>query len=583
LAEERVQRRLAAILAIDIVGYSRLMEADEARTLARLKALRAEILHPKVAEYGGRIFKTTGDGTLVEFPSAVDAVNHALDVQMEMALRNADLPEQRRLMLRMGINLGDIIIEGDDIYGDGVNIAARLESLAEPGGICLSGAVHEHVRGKVNAAFGDLGEQTVKNIARPIRVWRVRPTGDTKSQISSGASLPLPVRPSIAVLAFQNMSGDPEQEYFADGIAEDIITGLSRFRWLDVIARNSSFTFKGRNVDVRTIGRELGVRYVLEGSVRKAGQQLRITAQLVEAATGSHLWAERYDGALADVFDLQDKITEGVVGAIEPSVRKAEIERARRKRTENLDAYDFYLRALPHAWANTTEEAGKALALLDRALKIDPTYAAAHSIAAFCISIRARGLSINFGGEEAVRHARAALATNTDDEVALVYAGFGLLVAAHDRDGALAAVSRAMEINPNSPTVLGRGALVYAMSGAHETAIDLAQRSIRLSPHDPMRYAMENAICIAQFHRGRYAEAAETAQRTIKYNPHFGIGYAMLAACCVKLGRMDDAKDAARRVVQLEPGFRIETGGYWGPPDQAKAIADALREAGLPE
>jgi TolB-like protein len=330
----RVERRLAAILAADVVGYSRLMGSDEEATLAQLKVHRRELVDPKITEHRGRIVKTTGDGMLVEFASVVDALRCAVDVQRGMAERNAEVMKDKRIEFRMGINVGDIIIDCDDIYGDGVNVAARLEGLAEPGGICVSGRVQEDARGKLEIVFEDLGEQQLKNIARPVRVYRVRLSGAAPSY---RPALPLPDKPSIAVLPFQNMSGDPEQEYFADGIVEEIITALSRFRQLFVIARNSTFTYKGRAVDVKQVGRELGVRYVLEGSVRKAGERVRITAQLIDAATGAHLWADRFDGGLGEIFELQESVAATVAGEIAPRVERAEIERVKRKPTESLD------------------------------------------------------------------------------------------------------------------------------------------------------------------------------------------------------------------------------------------------------
>jgi adenylate cyclase len=339
-------RRLAAILAVDVAGYSRLMGADEEGTLERLKALRRELLDPKIAEHHGRIVKTTGDGILVEFASVVDAVRCAVEVQQAMPERNTGVGVDSRIELRIGINLGDVIVEGDDLYGDGVNIAARIEALADPGGVFVSNTVHEHVRDRLPFAFEDLGEQQVKNIARPVRVYRVRDSGSVGTSPSTPA-LPLPDKPSIAVLPFANMSGDPEQEYFVDGMVEEIITALSRTRWLFVIARNSTFTYKGRAVDVKEVGRELGVRYVLEGSVRKAGGRVRITAQLIDALFGSHLWADRFDGSLEDVFELQDKVAGSVAGVIEPTLRAAEIRRSSERPTPDLTAYDLYLRALP--------------------------------------------------------------------------------------------------------------------------------------------------------------------------------------------------------------------------------------------
>ena len=342
------QTRRPAILAADVAGYSRLMGVDEEGALARLKALRRELADPKIKEHRGRIVKTTGDGLLIEFASVVDAVRCAVEVQREMAERNANVPPDRRIEFRMGINLGDIIKDGRDIYGNGVNLAARLEALAEPGGICVSRVVRDQVRDKLDFSFEDLGEQQVKNIARPVRVYRVREGAAAIEHVSPASPqlLPLPDKPSIAVLPFQNMSGDPEQEYFADGMVEEIITALSRIRWLFVIARNSSFTYKGRALDVKQVGRELGVRYVLEGSVRKSGDRIRITAQLVEAASGSHIWAERYDRGVADIFAVQDEITERVVGAIEPELYAAENVRTQRKSPESLDAWECVIRAL---------------------------------------------------------------------------------------------------------------------------------------------------------------------------------------------------------------------------------------------
>ncbi|MGE5201631.1 MAG: adenylate/guanylate cyclase domain-containing protein, partial [Acidobacteriota bacterium] len=331
---ERVERKLAAILAADVAGYSRLMGVDEEGTLARLKAHRKELIDPKIAEHRGRVVKTTGDGILIEFPSVVDAVRCAVQVQQGMEKRNADIPADKQIRFRIGINVGDIIIDGDDIHGDGVNVAARLEGITEPGGICISDDAYRQVRDKLDLGFEDRGEQQLKNIARPVRVYRVAPY---KELASGKQTLTLPDKPSIAVLPFQNMSGDSEQDYFCDGIVEDIITGLARIRWLFVIGRNSSFAYKGKALDIRQVGRELGVRYVLEGSVRKAGTRVRITAQLIDAQTGAHLWAERYDRPLDDIFALQDEITLSVVGAIEPSLRQAEIERVKRRRPDDLN------------------------------------------------------------------------------------------------------------------------------------------------------------------------------------------------------------------------------------------------------
>ena len=359
MTEERVQRRLAAILAADIVGFSRLMEADEEGTLARLKTLRADVIDPKVAEYGGRVFKSTGDGVLAEFSSAVDAVRHAIDVQRAMAELNADTPDDSRIAFRIGISLGDVVIDGEDLLGNGVNMAARMEGLADAGGICVSGNVQEHIGNSLDVMFEDMGEQSVKNIARPVRCYRVRRPVDQAARIRQSESAD---KPSIAVLPFNNISGDPEQEYFADGISEDIITALSRIREFSVIARNSTFTYKGRSVDVQTIAKELAARYVLEGSVRKAGSRVRVTAQLIEGTTGNHLWAERYDRDLVDIFAVQDEITHTVVGTIGPELGRAEQQRANSKPPDNLGAWDCYQRGKWHLHRRTNEQMKEDLA-----------------------------------------------------------------------------------------------------------------------------------------------------------------------------------------------------------------------------
>ena len=424
-------RRLAAILAADVAGYSRLMGADEEGTLERLKAHRRQLIDPKIAEHRGRIVKTTGDGLLIEFASVVDAVRCAVEVQRAMAERNAEVSEATRIEFRIGINLGDVIRDGRDIFGDGVNIAARLEALAEPGGICVSRVVHDQVRDKLDLVFEDIGEQQFKNIARPVHVWRIRP--GAKPAVSASLPLALPDKPSIAVLPFANLSGDPEQEYFADGMAEEIITALSRIRWLFVIARNSSFTYKGQAVDVKQVGRELGVLYVLEGSVRKGGNRVRITAQLIEAKSGAHLWADRFDGSLEDVFDLQDKVAVSVAGIIEPALQRAEMRRSAERPTTDLSAYDLYLRALAIHFPASKESVSKALSLLEQAITIDPHYGRALSWAAVCL----RTLTINrwidapdAGRRKAVEFTRKALQVTDNDpgvlgNAAIVLAEFG--------------------------------------------------------------------------------------------------------------------------------------------------------------
>jgi adenylate cyclase len=432
-------RKLAAILAADVAGYSRLAGTDEDRTLARLRALRSDLIDPTVAVHDGRVVKRTGDGILVEFRSVVDAVRCAIEVQNGMVERNAGLPPERRIEFRIGIHLGDVVEESDgDLMGDGVNIAARLEGIAKPGAICLSEDAYRQVRDKIAAPFSDLGDKELKNIARPTRAYsldlnRHETVSGPVAPGLFGGTLALPDKPSIAVLPFQNMSGDPEQDYFADGMVEEIITGLSRIKWLFVIARNSSFVYKGKTVDVKQVGRELGVRYVLEGSVRKAGGRVRITGQLVEAETSTHLWADKFDGKLDDVFDLQDRITASVVGVVEPSLRQAEIERARRKRPENLGAYDLYLRASPYFQSIMPGDANIGISLLEEALKLDPNYAAAHAYLAWGMEMRVlRGGFNEADAAAAVRHARMALAHGTDDASALSIAALVILHLGHD-------------------------------------------------------------------------------------------------------------------------------------------------------
>ena len=585
MTEPRVERRLAAILAADIAGYSRLMGADEEGTLAAFKSRQTELVMPKIAEHRGRVVNKTGDGALVEFASVVDAVRCAVEIQEGMAARNAGLPPAKRIDYRIGINLGDIMVDGADIYGDGVNIAARLESLAKPGSIYLSASAHDQVKGKVGVAFEDLGAHAVKNIAEQVRVYRAITGLPARASEDVQPPPSLPDRPSVAVLPFQNMSGDAEQEYFADGMVEEIITGLSRLKWLFVIARNSSFVYKGRAVDVRQIGRELGVRYVLEGSVRKGGQRLRIAAQLIDATTGSHLWGDRYEGAIDDVFDLQDRITLDVVRAIEPSVELAEVERARRKRPENLDAYDHFLRALPYAWAVNPADARKALEHLEAALAVDPDYAAAQAFAGWCYLTRNRETRDPDDLEAAVSHARAALAGSIDDPSALALAGF--IVAILDRDIAAgqAAIDRALAVNPHSAKALGFCALVYASTGRHDAAIDVADRASRCNPLDPQRFRPDLARGIACLHTGRYAEAIGSLRYATEAAPRFGIPWMFLAAAYASDGRIDEARGAIKRLHEVEPNFRIKNldDVMLGPRDEAATMKAALRKAGLPE
>jgi len=443
-------RRLAAILAADVAGYSRLMGADEEGTLERLKALRRELIDPKIAEHRSRLVKTTGDGLLVEFGSVVDALRCAAEVQNEMTGRNAGVPPDSRIELRIGINVGDIVVEDGDIFGDGVNVAAQVEALADAGGVFVSNTVHDQVRDRLPFVFEDLGEQQVKNIARPVRVYRVRDISIAKTS-SVQAALPLPAKPSIAVLPFANMSGDPEQEYFADGMVEEIITALSRIRWLFVIARNSSFTYKGQAIDVKQVGRELGVRYVLEGSVRKAGNRVWIAGQLIDAATGTHLWADRFGGSLEDVFELQDKIASSVVGVIEPALQAAETTRSAGRPTNDLTAYDLYRRAYAMVWSSA-RQIPEALRLAEQAIARDPHYGPALAWAAFCcVRLLMFGRSEDPAADrrKSVDFARRALEVAGDDPGALVNAAYVLAYLGEDVGAMTALVDRALALNPN--------------------------------------------------------------------------------------------------------------------------------------
>jgi adenylate cyclase len=581
MVEQRVQRRLAAILAGDVAGYSRLMGADEEGTLSRLNAHRREFLEPKIADHRGRIVKRTGDGILIEFASAVDAARCAVEIQHGMIERNAPIPQDKRIELRIGIHVGDVIIEDGDLFGDGVNIAARLEGIAQPGGICISDDAYRQVRGKLDANFQDAGEHELKNIARPVRVYQLRPGGDAKA----APALALPDKPSIAVLPFQNLSGDPEQEYFADGMVEDIITGLSRIKWLFVIARNSTFAYKGRPVDVKQVGRELGVRYVLEGSVRKAADRVRITGQLIDAATGAHVWAERYDRRLEDIFALQDEITLNVVGAIEPSLRDAEIERVKRKRPDSLDAYDLVLRAMPHVYVAMPEEAAKALPLLEEALALEAGYAAAHGLLAWCHEI----LFIRAGLKEenraaTIRHGWAAVTHGRDDATALALGAFAISMVEHDRTTAFEAFDQALALSPSSSFTLFFGSVVMAYAGQAERAIDWAERALRISPLDRLNYLSFHALALGHFLRGRYEEAASAASRAVQSNPSFSVSHCLLVAPLAKLGRLEEAKAVAMRVLGLQPSF--SAAGFCAalalPTELAKPMAEAWREAGLP-
>jgi TolB-like protein/class 3 adenylate cyclase/tetratricopeptide (TPR) repeat protein len=593
LSSEPVERRLTAILAADVAGYSRLIGADEEGTLAQLKAFRKTLVDPTIAKHRGRIVKTTGDGMLVEFASAVDAARCAVEVQRGMADENAKVPQAKRIEFRIGIHLGDVIIDDNDIFGDGVNIAARLESIAVPGGISISRAVHDQVRDRINVCFEDKGEIALKNIARPVHVFTVSSTQEWKTTVSpeSKPALAFPDKPSIAVLPFTNMSGDPEQEYFADGMAEDIITALSRVKALFVIARNSSFTYKGRAVDVKQVGHELGVRYVLEGSVRKATNRVRITGQLVDTATGAHLWADRFDGGLGDIFDLQDQVTESVVGAIAPAVEKAEIERAKRKPTESLDAHTLYLRGLARLYQVASRQANEeALRLFNSAIQLDPDFASAYGRAASCYAhAKSNGWISDTANEidEVTRLARRAIELGKDDAIALADSGWALAYVVRDLGLAAALIDRALVLNSNLAEACFCGGWVKNWLGEPEAAIERFARALRLSPLDPRVMGMRVGTAHAHFFLGRYEEAASWADTALQDSPNIQPGLRIAAASNGMAGRPEQARKLVTLLQQLNPALRVSNlkdvvGPYRRAADLSR-YEEGLRQAGLPE
>lgn len=582
----RLQRRIAAILAADVVGYSRLISEDEENTLATLSTYR-EVVDLLIARHRGRVFGSAGDSFVAEFASPVEAVRCATEIQLEIEKRNADVPEPNRMRFRIGINLGDVVVDGNNLMGDGVNVAARLEGLAEAGGIRVSHTVHDQVQGKLPFRFDDLGERSVKNLTRPIRVFRVVWEGGPVTPPTEPAAEPLqlPNRPSIAVLPFTNMSGGPEQEYFADGLVEDVITNLSKVSGLFVIARNSSFAYKGRQVDIRQIARDLGVRYVLEGSVRRAANRLRITAQLLEGTDGTHVWADKFEGAGEDVFNLQDRLTESIVGAIEPSMRRAEIERARRKRPDSLDAYDLYLQALPHVYANTPAATDEALRLLNESLRLDPKSAVPHAYAAWSYEQRFfRGGFHAADKTAAIGHARIALSLGADDPQALSIGAFAYANMTHDYGTALGALDQALKMNGNSALAFGFSAMLGSFTERYERAIEHALKALRLSPFDPLNYHPYCALAPSYLFTGQFAEAVSYATLAVQSNPLFSPPHVFLVASYAHLD-LDAARAAGQRLLEIAPDFTIS--GFLRNevyrPHLMQEIAEALRKAGLPD
>ena len=554
MASERIERRLTAILAADVAGYSRLVEADEEGTLSQWKALWGTVIEPKIKEHRGRIARVIGDGILAEFASVIDAVRCAVEVQRSVAERNANAPQDKRIEFRVGINFGELIIEDGDFWGDGVNIVARLEALAHPGGICVSGRVQEDTQGKLEIAFEFMGEQNLKNIVRPVRVYRVRFDGVTEST----PALPLPSKPSITVLPFQNMSGDPSQDYFADGVVEEITTALSRIRWLFVIARNSSFTYKGRMVDVKQVGRELGVRYALEGSVRKAANRVRVTAQLIDAVTGHHVWAERYDRELAAIFALQDEITERVVAAVEPQLYAAEGIRAKRKPPESLDAWECVVRALSCVNSRSQNDYAMARELLERAIELDPAYAQAYALFAYVM-----GLEVLYGWKpreialaRALEAAQKAVVLDSDDAWAHFALGFvyGMTRRAEE---AVVEHEKALALNPNFALAYTYQGSALAYLGRGEEALLKIDASERLSPRGLFQGVNNVCRAAAHFSAEQHRDAVSCARKSILDSPGIVTGYRMLVVNCALIGEIDEARAALKIVKRLQPDISV--------------------------
>ncbi|WP_024519843.1 adenylate/guanylate cyclase domain-containing protein [Bradyrhizobium sp. Tv2a-2] len=578
----RVQRRLAAILAADVVGYSALMERDEEATYAEFERLKRELIEPGLSRHEGRLVKTTGDGALAEFASPLAAVRCAVEIQDHLASSSSPL------RLRVGLNLGDVIVGQDgELYGDGTNIAVRLEGIADPGGILISEKVYSEIEGKLEVGFEDRGEQRLKNISRPVRAYAVRAGGASSALMERLSAAPLlPDKPSIAVLPFENMSGDPEQEYFADGMVEEIITALSRFKSLFVIARNSSFTFKGRAVDIKEVGRRLGVRYVLEGAVRKASGKVRITGQLIDAVTGAHIWADRFERDLTDVFALQDEVTVAVVSAIQPKLLQTEVAMAARRRPENLTAYDFYLRAGQQFYLETREGLTEAIRLAHRALELDPRFGLVAALAGLC---HMQSVTLGYANDpqfdrkEAVRLFRLALSLDDSDPDTLAIAAVISAFMVGDRESEIEMADRAVALNPNSFVARRARALVYKVTGLPEEAVRSFECAMRLSPVDPLLHQTFAALGQALVELRRFDEAIVAGKKALLRNPSYSVTYRCLASAFAHLGRDAEAREAATRLLELDPAFTISTWIARGGQSNARLMAEGLRKAGLPE
>ena len=573
---DRFERKLAAILAADVAGYSRLISADEEGTLNRLKEYRKGLIDPKIATHQGRIVKLMGDGILIEFPSAVAALRCAVEMQRAIAEHNASDTKDRRIEFRVGLHQGDVVVEGGDILGEGVNVAARLQSLAEPGTIFVSQRIHEDAVGKVDVIFEDTGDHQLKNIARRVRVFRVRLDG---APPNARPTLALPDKPSIAVLPFQNMSGDPEQEYFADGMVEEITTALSRIRWLFVIARNSSFTYKGHAVDVKQVGRELGVRYVLEGSIRKARDRVRITCQLIDAVSDAHLWANHFDGPLDDVFDLQDKVAISVAGVLEPTLVAAEIRRSIQRQTTDVTVYDLFLRARAEAMAWEKIRILSALDLVGRALEFDPYYGPALALAAQCHqNLHQNGWSEHLERErqQSIELARRAIRASSDDPYVLGEAAFVIGYFEHEIDPAVVLTDRSLELNPSSAVGWHRSGWLRLWAGQIDLGIGHFENSRRLNPLRPSPALF--GIAVGHFFAGRLERAVVMLRLSLQENPTWPPCYRFLASCCAHLGRLDEARATIERLRNITPAV-VPGAEHWRVPKQRAFFLEGLRLA----
>jgi adenylate cyclase len=570
----RLERRIVALMAADVAGYSRLMEADEAGTVAALIASRL-VMDRMIGENGGRVVNTAGDSVLAAFASAIDAVSCAAETQL--ALKQAW--DGLQISFRIGVHVGDAVVVGDDLLGDSINVAARLQSIATPGGICISALAHSYVRRSLPYGFVDLGRQSVKNLVEPLHAYAVVFDPATMAASATAAPVPLPDKPSIAVLSFANPGGDAEERYFADGISEDLITGLSRIRWLFVVARNSSFAFKNDAFDVRDVGRKLGVQYVLSGALRRSADRIRITAQLVDAASGASMWANRFDRRFADIFDLQDEVTQDVIVSIEPALRNAQIERGARARPGNLDAYDLYLRAVARMYQITAEGRNAALDFASQALALSPDYAEAHGVAAWCYFAKSLWES-RFPDdyrEAALRHARAVQALQCDDASTLAHAAIALALATRDYESALTMIERALLANPSSAHAAGHGSVINTWAGHYERSVELSDQALRLSPFDPLSVMPLAGQAGARMMMGEYSKALGFARRALQVYPTHTPAYLLSIISLLRMHQPEEARQVARQFLTVAPNYRIAP-----KAPIFERFVDDLLEAGLP-